>query len=384
MSRIASTSKNILVVAGDPSGDLHGAGLIRELKKSDPGLIITSIGGGRMKAESSHFIYNLVSVGAVGFSEPFKYFFLWLKLLRLIRYYMNEKKPACVVAIDFYGLNHQILGMARHRNIPAFYYIPPQVWASRPKRAESIARLARHIFCIYPFEKSIYDKLGANCDFLGHPIMDIVGNCENANALQADKDNQWKVGILPGSRKSEIKNHLLIFVKAFRKIKSVYPGSRGYIFAAPEVPDEMIKDIVSRANANYLKDVEIVRESDYKIRSRMHIALTCSGTATLENALLGIPMVVAYKMNWINYAIARKLIKTPHISLANILLKKPLIKELIQKKTTLNSIARESFSILNNPGKFREVRRELLSIRNLLGEKGVASRVAAKILEYLN
>ncbi len=383
MSKIAPTTKNILIVAGDPSGDVYGANLIKELKARDPELIITSIGGTRMKSQSSHFIYNLVSVGAVGFSEPFKRFFLWFKLLQLIRYYMDEKRPACLITIDFYGLNHQILGMAMHRKIPAFYYIPPQVWASRPKRAESIARLTKRIFCIYPFEKEIYEKLNAEHDFVGHPIIDIIDEYKEGNLRPQEDMPAWKIGILPGSRKFEIKKHLPIFTEAFCKIKSVYPNSKGYIFAVAEVPDKMILDLISETNPDCKNDIEIVRETNYNLRSQMHLALTCSGTATLENALLGIPMIVAYKMNFLNYAIARKLITIKHISLVNILLKKNLVKELVQKKASAENISQEAFTILSNPQKFAVMQKELLTIRNMLGKKGVASRVAESILEYL-
>ncbi|MEA3307098.1 MAG: lipid-A-disaccharide synthase, partial [Elusimicrobiota bacterium] len=333
MAKIAPITKNILVVAGDPSGDLHAANLIKKLKEKDSELSITSIGGMRMKKESSTFIYNLVSVGAMGFTEPFKRFFLWIKLIRIIRYYMNEKKPACVIAIDFYGFNHQLIGLAAHRNIPIFYYIPPQVWASRPKRAISISKLAKHIFCIFPFEVDIYKKLGGSSDFMGHPLLDIVPGFELSETSPAKDENYpFKIGILPGSRKDEIKRHLLIFVKSFYKLKSTYKNSKGYIFATLEIPDTHINKIIESVNPQALDDIEIVREEDYRIRSSMDFSFTSSGTATLENALMGVPMVVAYKMPKLNFVIAKKLANIPYVSLVNILLKKPLVKELLQEK----------------------------------------------------
>lgn len=385
MAKIAPITKNILIIAGDPSGDLHAANLIKALKKQDPELSITSIGGMRMQKETSHFIYNLVSIGAAGFSEPFKRFFLWLKLIKLIRYYMEEKKPACVIAVDFYGFNHQVLGLAAHRNIPSFYYIPPQVWASRPKRASSISRLAKHIFCIFPFEKAIYKKLRATFDFTGHPLIDIVPKFELSEDTQAkDANYPWKIGILPGSRKTEIKRHLPIFVKSFYKIKSSYKNSKGYIFAAMEIPDKNINKIMKAANPEALNDIEIIREDDYKIRSTMNFAFTSSGTATLENALMGVPMVVAYKMPRLNFAIAKRIVNIPYVSLVNILLKKPLVKELLQNKATPNFLTQEAFSILNNPRKLQNMRKEFFNIRAMLGKPGVSERVANKILNYLN
>ena len=155
MAKIAPTNKNILVVAGDPSGDLHAASLIKSLRAKDPELSVTAMGGVRMQEVSNRFLYNLVSVGAVGFAEPFKHFLLWFKLIKLLRRYMEEKRPACVIAVDFYGFNHQVLGLAAHRKIPAFYYISPQVWASRAGRAAKIAKLTREIFVIFPFEADL-------------------------------------------------------------------------------------------------------------------------------------------------------------------------------------------------------------------------------------
>lgn len=382
MPKTISTTKNILIVAGDPSGDIHACNLIKALKKIDSEIVVTSIGGLRMREVSNHFIYNLVSVGAAGFAEPFKRFFLWLKLIKLLRKYMEEKRPACVIAVDFYGLNHQILGLAAHRKIPAFYYISPQVWATRHDRAYRIARLVKHIFVIFPFEEEIYRKAGANVDFVGHPLLDLVP--DPAKPVDAkDRDYAWKIGILPGSRLQEVTKHLPVFIVAFHKIKSVYPNSRGYIFAVPEISDDNIRTILGKINSGVNQDIEIVREMDYKIRSTMDFAFTSSGTATLENGLMGIPMVVAYVMPRLTYEIAKRIIKVPYISLTNILLKKPLVREFIQNKVSVETLSQEALAIMNNPDRFDSMRKELMSIRNLLGEKGTSEKVARKIIEYI-
>ncbi len=341
MAKIAPTNKNILIVAGDPSGDLHAASLIKELRAKDPEITVTSIGGVRMQEVSTHFIYNLVSVGAVGFSEPFKHFFLWLKLIRLIRRYMEERRPACVIAVDFYGFNHQVLGLAAHRKIPAFYYISPQVWASRAGRAAKIAKLTREIFVIFPFEEGLYKKVRGNATFVGHPLLDIMPQPEPRVA--APENGEWRIGILPGSRKTEIYRHLPLFVKAFYRIKEVHPRAKAYLFAVPEFPDENIVPALEGVEKYWSKDIEIVREKDYKVRAQLDFAFTCSGTATLENALLGVPMAVAYRMPKLTFEIAKRVVKTPYISLVNILLKRPAVKELIQEKATVDELAQEAF-----------------------------------------
>jgi len=334
-----------------------------------------------MRAVSSHFIYNLVSVGAVGFAEPFKNFFLWLKLIRLVRRYLEEKRPACVIAVDFYGFNHQVLGLAAHRNIPAFYYISPQVWASRPGRALKIARLVKEALVIFPFEEEIYRKAGCRVSFVGHPLLDSVP--APAEKPEVPEQCAFRIGILPGSRKSEITRHLPIFVQAFYKIKSVYPNARAYVFAVPEFPDEKLVPALESVDRYWSKDIEIVREQDHRIRSTMDFAFTCSGTATLENALMGIPMTVAYKMASFSFAIASRIAKVSYISLVNILLKRPVVKELMQEKANPAALAQEALALLNNPPKMAAMRKEFLALRGMLGNPGAAERAAEKILGHL-
>jgi len=382
MAKTAPTNKNILVVAGDPSGDLHAASLIKALRAKDPELSVTAMGGVRMQEVSNRFLYNLVSVGAVGFAEPFKHFLLWFKLIKLLRRYMEEKRPACVIAVDFYGFNHQVLGLAAHRKIPAFYYISPQVWASRAGRAAKIAKLTREIFVIFPFEADLYKKVKGNATFVGHPLLDLMPEPQ-AGQTPAE-DGVLKIGILPGSRKSEISRHLPLFVKAFYRIKEQHPKARAYLFAVPEFPDENLVPALEAVEKYWSKDIEIVREKDYKERARLDFAFTCSGTATLENGLLGVPMAVAYRMSKFTYQIAKRVVKTPYISLVNILLKKPAVKELIQENATVDNLAQEAFAYINNPPRMQAARKELIGLRAMLGDRGAAERAANRILSYLS
>jgi len=382
MAKIVPTTKNILVVAGDPSGDLHAASLIRELKELDPEISVTSMGGVRMQEVSTHFIYNLVSVGAVGFTEPLKHFFLWFKLIKLVRRYLEDKRPACVIAVDFYGFNHQVLGLAAHRRIPAFYYISPQVWASRPGRAAKIAKLTKEIFCVFPFEEALYKKAGGNPTFVGHPLLDMIP--KPAGRPVTPPDGAWNIGILPGSRKAEISRHLPIFLKAFYRIKEAHPAARAFVFAVQEFPDEHLVPELEQVEKYWSKDVEIVREKDYRQRAQLDFAFTCSGTATLENALLGVPMAVAYKMSRLTWEIAKRVANVQYVSLVNILLKKPAVKELLQEKATADLLAQEAFSFLNNPPRIRAARKELTDLRAMLGSRGAAGRAARKILSHLS
>jgi len=367
--------KNILVVSGDVSGDLHASRLVLSLKKKKPDLFVYSIGGARLKDVSDRFLYDVVSKGSFGFVDSIKGIKLWIKLISLVRKFLDEKKPIFVILVDFFGFNRQVLGMCRHRDIPVYYYIPPQVWASRPKRANTLSKNAKEIFAIFPFEVEIYKKLGGNVSFFGHPLLDLIDLSDPlAKKIERGPDFEYKIGILPGSRKSEIENHIEVFIKVFENIKSVFKNSKGYIFGVREFGDDFYYRFIKT------KDIVLVRDEDYAIRKNMDFALNASGTATLENALLNIPMIVGYKTSLLNYEIAKAIIKLPYISLVNILLKKEVVKEFIQYDFKVGKISDYVIDLLKDKERYNLIIDEFVKLRGMLGEKGVSQKIASKIL----
>lgn len=378
MPTITPLHKNILIVAGDVSGDLHAAGLIRELKAADPDVKITAVGGKLMQKEADEFLYDLASQGASGFIEPLKKMPLWLELMKKIRAYMETQNPSAVITVDFYGFNHQVLGMAAHRHIPAYYYVTPQVWASRQYRAKQLAKLTRKMFVIYPFETDFHKKFGGNAVFLGNPLLDIMPQPQARTTDPSDgKNKAWKLGLLPGSRMGEISRLTPAFYQAFKQVIKEFPNTQAYLFL---LPDRDEKDILKLLGEEPHPNFHIVKDKNYELRSQMDFLLACSGTATLENALLGVPMVVAYKMFWPTYQIAKMVIKVKYISLVNLLAGKPLVKELIQSDANPRMLAAEVMAMFQNPAKLAAQRAELLKLRSSLGEKGVAARAAKEIL----
>lgn len=381
MSTITPITKNILLVAGDVSGDIHAAGLIRALKEADPEVRITSVGGKQMQAVSDVFLYDLASKGASGFVEPLKKMPLWIQLMNQIRDYMETQNPVALIVVDFYGFNHQILGMAKHRRIPAYYYVTPQVWASRQYRAKRLAELTKKMFTIYPFEPEFHKKFGGNAVFLGNPLLDqMPAPAEKNYNITDNKQHAWKLGILPGSRMGEIKRLTPVFYQAFKQVLKEFPNTQAYMFLLPDADEQVFLNLIGeKPHANF----HLVKDQHYELRSQMDFLLACSGTATLENALLGLPMVVAYKLFWPTYQIAKMVIKVPYISLVNLLAKKPLVKELIQYDATPRTLAAETMAMFQNPAKLSQMREELLRLRDSLGEPGVAKRAAAEILNDL-
>ena len=381
MSTITPITKNILVVAGDVSGDIHAADLIQALKTADPSVRITSVGGKKMQAVSDVFLYDLASKGASGFIEPLKKMPLWIKLLNQLREYMETQNPVALIVVDFYGFNHQVLGMAKHRNIPAYYYVTPQVWASRQYRAKQLARLTKKMFVIYPFEPEFHKKFGGNAVFLGNPLLNQLPALQPKDYHVADhKNHAWKLGMLPGSRMGEIKRLTPVFYQAFKQVLKEFPNTQAYMFLLPDADEKVFLDLIGEnPHANF----HLVKDKNYEMRAQMDFLLACSGTATLENALLGIPMVVAYKLFWPTYQIAKMVIKVPYISLVNLLSQKALVKELIQHDATPNALAAETMAMFQNPAKLNAMHQALLKLRASLGEPGLPARAAAEILSDL-
>lgn len=379
MPTITPLSKNILLVAGDVSGDLHAASLMRELKAADPEVHLTAVGGKRMQQQADVFLMDLASQGASGFVEPLKKMPLWLNLMKQIRQYLETQNPCAVIVVDFYGFNHQVLGMAAHRGIPCYYYVTPQVWASRQYRAKNLARLTKKMFTIYPFEPAFHQKYGGHAVFRGNPLLDIMPQPRphTAVAPQDVKNHAWKLGLLPGSRRGEITRLAPVFYQAFKQVLKEFPNTQAYLFALPDADE---KELLALLGETPHENFHLVKDTHYEMRSQMDFLLACSGTATLENALLGVPMVVAYKLSWMTYHIAKAVIKVPYISLVNLLAQKPLVKELIQGDATPRALAAEAMAAFQNPDKLAAQRQQLLQLRASLGEPGVAKRAAQEIL----
>lgn len=363
---------SVLIIAGDPSGDQHGARLAAALKAKRPGLRVAAIGGPALEKEADEFLRDLASLGIVGFVEPLKRLPMLLGLLDRLSAFMARRRPRAVVCIDYYGFNRRVLGLARRHGISSWYYISPQVWATRPGRLKTLKRLVDRMLLIFPFERKIYHEARVPYTFVGHPLLDSLPEPRPASPGATPR-----VGLLPGSRKSEVSRHLPVFLDALGRLRERFPGLKASCFAAPSLSDSCYAAATAAG-------VELVREQDYRHRSRLDLALTSSGTATLENALLGLPMVVVYKLSWPTYAIARALIRVPCIAMANLLAGRKLVPELIQRDATGPKIAAAALELLEDPKRLAELRRCLAGLREQLGGPGASERAAEAILKGLD
>ncbi len=361
----------LLLIAGDPSGDLHAANLIRALKRRDRLVRVAAVGGPLCKAEADEFIEDLASRGVTGFWEPALKIGFLLRLAARLKRFLVEQRPDAVVCVDYYGFNRRVLSLAAAAGVPAYYFVSPQVWASRPGRVQVLKRLVRRMFVIFPFEEELYREAGVPVEFVGHPLLDLIPENKPHHA-----DPQApRIGLLPGSRASELHRHLHLFYDAFKIMRRERPGAKGFIFASANQPDS--------AYGRLPEGAVLVRESDYAARAKLDLAVCSSGTATLENAILGVPMVVVYKLSWPTYAIARAIVKVKHIAMANLLAGREVVPELIQRDATVGHIVLEAARFLDDPDRAARTRAELARVRAKLGEPGAAGRAAASLLADL-
>jgi lipid-A-disaccharide synthase len=360
----------VLFIAGDLSGDQHAAQVARALKRLAPQTRVLAMGGPSLRGAADRFLSDLVSQSVVGFWEPLKKIPWFLHLLNgVLKPALREERPEVVVPVDFFGFNRFTAGAAKAAGSRVFYFVSPQVWASRPGRIQVLKRLVDRMLVIFPFEEALYRAHGVPVTFVGHPLLDELPAPSPERTLRTDP----VIGLLPGSRSGEVARHLPLFLAAADAIRAARPEARFKLFAAPSLPDPAYAGARGQA-------VELVRDAGCAARKELDFALTCSGTATLENALLGVPMAVVYKMSWVTYGLARSMVQVKHIAMANILAERELVPEFVQHRATAANLSAATLGLLRDPARWAQQRRDLLSLRDKVGGPGAAERAARAIL----
>jgi len=348
--------KTLFISAGDLSGDIAGSRLAAAFIKN--GWDVCGVGGDNLKNAGVNLLKNIVSKSTIGFIEPVKNIPYFLNLLGEIKHFTKETRPDAAVVIDFWGFHSLLIKALWRQKIPVFYYISPQIWASRFGRIKKIKKLVKKVFVIYPFEEKIYRDAGVPAQFLGNPI---------AGAIPEARYNpdSMDIGILPGSRSGELKKHLPLLIKLTDGMKKI-SSFRYKCFKPPGTDKNLYKNVPV--------DWEIVEESDYSNRKNLKFAISASGTATLENALLGIPMVIIYKTSALSYALGKKIVKTKFIGLPNILSEKLIAPEFIQADATTEKILPVIKDLLRKD-KLLAASRALLQIRASLQRRGIEENI---------
>jgi lipid-A-disaccharide synthase len=364
-----------MIVAGEASGDLHGGNLIREMQRIDPDLSFYGMGGERMKSAGVKLLADAADMAVVGLTEVVFKLGTILQAMHRLRTSLRKERPDLVILIDYPDFNLPLARTARRLGLKVLYYISPQVWAWRKGRIDTIRKSVDRMAVILPFEEQFYRDAGVNVTFVGHPLLDEVRKkYARTEAMKRFglKDEAITVGILPGSRRSEVERLLPEMLKACRILMEKLSPLQFVLPLAGTLDPESVRDILRQ----FPVPVNVIQDEIYDVIAVSDVAIVASGTATLETALLETPMVVVYKVSASSYAIGRRFVHVDHICLVNIIAGKTIVPELIQGEANPERIASEVRELIVRRGKAREMKAALAEIREKLGTPGASQRTA--------
>jgi lipid-A-disaccharide synthase len=366
-----------MIVVGEASGDLYGAGLVLALRKQAPGMTFFGMGGPKMEEADVRILHHVSEVAVVGMTEVLPKVRCIHRVLKELKNVLKDNPPDLVILIDYPGFNLHLAKKAHDLGIPVLYYIPPQVWAWREKRIKKITERVDRVAVILPFEKEFYSRYGMSVEYVGHPLLDGLEAGRSREQVREhlgiDGDRFPVVGILPGSRNEEITRHLPPIMGATEIISRTYPNIRCILPLASTVGEEVVKPYLEDVKL----DVAVHNASAGEVLGACDLALIASGTATLEAAIMETPMVILYKVSPFTYLLGKFLAKVSHIGLVNLVAGKQIVPELIQGDATDSRLAEEGLLILEDEAKRRDMKENLRRVREQLGQGGASERAAA-------
>jgi lipid-A-disaccharide synthase len=375
--------KKILMVAGEVSGDLHGAHLMEAIHRIDPDVHFFGIGGERLEKMGMKLLYHSSSLSVVGITEVLLKMRAIMKALRGLKKSLDRERPDLIILIDFPDFNLRLAKMAHRRDIPILYYISPQIWAWRPKRVKLIAQCVKKMVVLFSFEVPLYEAAGVDVEWIGHPLLDIVKptlSKEVAFQRFGLDPQQRTIALLPGSRMLEVKRLLPPLLASAQLLQKETPDLQFIIPLAPGILEETISPWMR----NISVPMKVVEGWTYDVMNISELLITASGTATLEAAILGKPMVIVYKVSFFSYWIGRALIQVDHIGLVNLVAGKEIAPELIQHEVNPQKVAEEALRLLRDPTLCRRMTEAMTEVRESLGEPGAVQRAAHIVTSLLH
>jgi lipid-A-disaccharide synthase len=368
-----SKQKCVMIIAGEASGDLHGSRLVTAMRQKNMALFFCGIGGQALKASGVKVFVDASELSVVGITEAFSKLPNLLKGMAIAKKTLKRLLPNLLILIDFPDFNLNVAACAKKLGIPVLYYISPQIWAWRPGRVKKIGKLVDHVAVILPFEEDFYKKHQIPVTFVGHPLLDT--NFDYGTKVFQQPENDISViSLFPGSRDREITRHLPVMLGAAQILLKRMKNVKFMVSLAPDVKRKTVEEIVNKHN--WTADFEIVSGHVRKIFERSNVAITASGTVTLEAAISGTPMVIIYKVSPISYWLGRALIQVKAIGLVNLITGKKIVPELLQDQASPLRIADTVFNMLSDASGLEKIRLELLQVKDKLGEPGASKRVA--------
>ncbi len=372
--------KQVLIICGEPSGELHAATLVSAIKNINPAIRILGVGSRLLERSGTEIIYDTSGLSVMGLFDVLKKLPKFLSLKKLILNKIANEKFDAIIFVDFSGFNLR-LAKAINNSIPTIYYVSPQVWASRPGRIKTIKKYIKKMIVLFKFEQEFYSRHGMDVDFLGHPLLDIARPAMPKNEFLAGlglSDKEKTLALFPGSRKQEIKNILPVMLKTAQLLNKEINAQ--FIIAKPvQVDWDIYNCLIKKSNL----DAKVVEGKTYDCIEAADFCLVCSGTATLETAIMQKPFVIIYKMNLLNYLLYRPQVKIPYIGIVNIVAGSKIIPEFVQFGAKAKKIAQEVLRIWRNQRELQKITSNLTLVKSSLGEPGAAIRAAELILKFL-
>jgi lipid-A-disaccharide synthase len=369
-----------MIIAGESSGDQHGAKLVQAMRERDAGLFFCGIGGPALKAAGVRIVVDAASLAVVGLTEVLSKLPTVFRGLAVAKKLLTSLRPDLLILIDFPDFNFRVAACAKKLDIPVLYYISPQIWAWRQGRVKMIAQRVDHMAVILPFEAEFYRDHHVPVTFVGHPLLD-RSPATDSRPIPEVFDNPGVIGLLPGSRPVEIQRLLPIMLEAAKLMRTRDPGLHFAVSVAPMLRPEMIEAIVKQHGAEDI--VSLAHAPVETLFKHCRLVVAASGTVTLQTAIAGIPMVIIYKVSPFSFWLGKALVKVEHAGLINLIAQKSLVPELIQDDATPEKIAATVFDLLQNDVRLERMRRDLGDAVQKLGGSGASARAAEIALNML-
>lgn len=363
----------ILVVAGEASGDLHAGNLVAALREARPDLAYFGVGGERLRAAGLECLAHSEELSVMGLAEVVRELPRLVTLARRVRREAISRRPDLAVLVDAPDFNLPLARHLRSAGVPVVVYISPQLWAWRSGRVRRIRRDVNRVLCILPFEVEFYARHGVAAEYVGHPLVDELADLMAAPPPREDDS----LALLPGSRWHEVALLLPGMVAAAEALAATRPGLVVRVLVAPGLAKERLAALVGSPAVR----VDLVSAERHRVLASSRAALVASGTATLECALLGVPMVVGYRLHRLTYALARRVVRVPHVSLVNLVAGREVVPELVQEHCTPGELARRAAALWGSAGD--DQRRALYEVRRWLGDPGASRRAAGAVMHVL-
>lgn len=380
----------IMIVAGEPSGDLHGSYVARQLRSLCPEITLFGMGGDWMERASVSLEFHIENTAVMGFGDVITVLPMFLQKLTRLKRRIREERPDALLLVDFAEFNMPLAKFAKQHGIPVVYYIPPKAWAWRAGRARKLAKWADIVAAIFPFEAAFYRKAGANAEFVGHPLVDFAKTPLSQQAARhhlglretEEAEEAPVICLMPGSRGSEIRHILPVLLTAAARIAEVYPNAEWILPLAPGISEALIvaRQQELRESGLQIPSIKVVESATYPALRAATLLLVASGTATLEATCIGTPMIILFRTTRLNWHIVKALTPLERSGLPNLIAGRDIVPELLQTALTPDTLTELTLDLLKNPQK-RETQREALrTVHAQLGSAGAAERTAELVL----